>query len=1050
MRQAILRFVVLLFPLLTLTVLVAWYVYNEDIQQLESRIRENEQNFHLSTVKLTELHFAPVIDDLRYLTEKVTEVVSSEQLTTEQVQTLSDTFIRMANTRPYYDQIRLIDDHGLEQVRVDITDGIPSLAAAGELQDKGQRPYVQESLSVPPGSVYISQFDLNTEHGQIETPMIPTLRFISHFKLGNKSWLVVLNYLGDNYLNQIKNHHNWNHNENWLVNNRGEWLIGPNQESSWQFMFPDQEKTVPEFSEVYPELWQAIASHPNGQVTQGDYLYTYTHNFSELRTTNLSFTGPIHGADLPWTIISRVNLTAGTWALTMSREGIVKLLLFSFLSMCLLAGSILLARHYYRMLRDEKQLKLEIEDTVLKYKTVLRNVPDGLVSVSQDLIINTINKSAGAILNIQPHKAVGKPLLSLIHGHKNREAISRLVVQAHENQANPSPKQVKARLKFNDLRDRHIECTATETTYSTSSELLLNFRDVTYWINREEKLKSMSRALEQSNDSIVITNHRGIIEYVNRAFEKFTGIKSKDILGSQSTSLLKRTLGEDANVRELQAQLKEGQTVRRVVTRTQADDSVLYEEKTISPIRNSRGRISHYISTGKDITERVLFESKLHKLAHYDLLTELPNRMMLQQLLEQTVQDSRSTGSRFALMTMDLDHFKQVNDSLGHDVGDKVLLAVAQRIQHTLRAGDILARLDGDEFAIVVKHGVEPDNLVSMANRLIRRTNEPLCIDSKELFISASMGGSLFPDDCDDVDTLFKNADIALYRAKDGSRNQFCFFTPQMGAESIKMMRLESELRKTIGTEQYELYYQPKVNTATRQICGIEALLRWKDAEGRIQPPYEIIPILEHSGMIIEVGEHQIMAACRQLKQWQQQQYPLNFALNISARQLLNSNLVETVRQAIEETGCDPRHLELEITESVIMTDVTTALDKLRQLEGLGVKIAIDDFGTGYSSLAYLSRFPVHILKVDREFVKDLPWNKDNITITRSIVELAHNLGMSVVAEGVETMAQAQFLASLGVEEFQGFYFGHPVPIAEFVRLYLHAPHPLHVTEKAF
>ncbi len=327
-----------------------------------------------------------------------------------------------------------------------------------------------------------------------------------------------------------------------------------------------------------------------------------------------------------------------------------------------------------------------------------------------------------------------------------------------------------------------------------------------------------------------------------------------------------------------------------------------------------------------------------------------------------------------------------------------------------------------------------------MANRIIKHISEPLCIDNKELFITASMGVSIFPDDSNDIETLLKNADIALYRAKEESRNKFCFFTQQMGLDSIKRIQLESELRKSIGTQRYQFYYQPKVNAITHDICGIEALLRWEDENGQIQPPLDIIPILEHSGLIIEAGEYLIQRACRQLKKWQQENHLLHFALNISARQLLYSNIVETVSKAIEETGCDPQYLELEITESVIMADVKTALNKLMGLEALGVKIAIDDFGTGYSSLAYLSRFPIHILKVDREFVKDLPKNKDNITITRSIVELAHNLDMVVVAEGVETEAQEQFLASIGVEEFQGFYFGAPMPLEEFERQYLTAP----------
>lgn len=1049
MKLAFLRFLALLFPLLSITAAAAFYIYYGDVIQLEQRIQERERSVHQSTLHITRLHFAPIIDDLRYLTQKANELNINPHTTVQQKDILADTFKRMTQTRAYYDQIRLINNRGIEEIRINMKNDQAYRVAENKLQDKSHRPYVQESLKISPGAFYTSQFDLNIENGQVEVPAKPTLRFVSHFKINGQSWLISLNYLGRDYLAELNNQYNWNSGQNWLINNNGHWLLGPTSDSAWQFM-PSQEKIQnQDFFQAYPKLWEQINESKNGQILQGEYLYTFTRFFSgDKFLGDELFTLPFDGTDLPWTIISRVNMNEAIIELAFSQQRIVKFTIFSILIMTLVAGCIVLAWHLLQMLRHEKSLKQDIEDVALKYSTVLKHVPDGVITVSQDMTINTINKAAGHILNINEESATGKNLLKLINGQKNREQIKQLVQKVHENKADNNNRPVKTRIQLSNLKTRHIEFIATETIYSSSSELLLNFRDVTYWIEREEKLKSMSRALEQSNDSIIITNHRGIIEYVNQAFEKFTGVKSKDILGAQSSTLLKQTLDDEAEVRKVQEQLKDGRTIQRVLARKQEDNNILYEEKTIAPIRNSRGMISHYISTGKDITERVLFESKLHKLAHYDLLTELPNRTLLQQFLENAIEQAKREFNSIALITIDLDHFKKINDSLSHDIGDKVLLAISKRIHSSLRGGDLLARLGGDEFAIIIKHGVEPENLVNMANRIIRHISEPLCIDNNELFITASMGISLFPDDSDNVETLFKNADIALYRAKEESRNKFCFFTQQMGQDSIKRMQLESELRKTIGTDRYQFYYQPKVNAITHDICGIEALLRWEDESGNIQSPLDIIPILEHSGLIIEAGEYLIYRACNQLKKWQKKNYQLHFALNISARQLLNSNIVETVSQAIEDTGCDPQYLELEITESVIMADVTTALDKLMGLEALGVKIAIDDFGTGYSSLAYLSRFPVHILKVDREFVKDLPKNKDNITITRSIVELAHNLNMEVVAEGVETEAQEQFLASIGVEEFQGFYFGPPMPLEEFERQYLSTPDTFLVNEQ--
>lgn len=1040
MKVAFLRFLTLLFPLLSITAAASFYIYHEDVLQLEQRIMERERNLHQASMHITRLHFAPIIDDLHYLTRKAKELSRSTRSLAEQTDTLANTFMRLANSRSYYDQIRLINANGIEIIRVNFNEGQAFLTPKEKLQDKSHRPYVQHALEIKTGSFYTSQFDLNIEDGLVESPAKPMLRFISHIKINDQSWLISLNYLGKDYLNEINKQYGWNNGQNWLINNKGQWLLGPEKGRAWQFMTsPDPQSE--DFYQAHSQLWQQIEKSENGQIKDGDYLYTFTRFFSGVHFSGDElFTLPFDGTDLPWTIISRINMREAILELAFTEQHIIKFSIFTLLIMSLVAGCIVLARHLSVMLRDEKKLKQHIEKVALRYSTVLKHAPDGLIIVNEDMTINSINKAAGQILNINEDTAKGNSLIALIKGEKTRGQFQALIHTVYEKRGRISNYPIKACIQLTNLKTRHIEVIASETFHDSSSEILLNIRDVTYWIEREEKLKSMSRALEQSDDSILITNHRGIIEYVNHSFEKATGIRSEDIIGAQSTNLLKSSVENDEEVHRIQQQLQEGRTIHRVIARRHNDDSIIYEEKTISPIRNSRGKISHYISTSKDITERVLFESKLHKLAHYDLLTGLPNRTLLQQHLENAIADASQNSTCVALLTIDLDQFKQINDSLGHDTGDKVLLTLSQRINSSLRNKDTLARLGGDEFAIIIKNCTGPDDIVTMAKRLISHISEPIAIDNKELYITASMGISIYPDDSDKVEILFKNADIALYRAKEDPHNKFCFFTQQMGLDSIKRMQLESDLRKTIGTGRYQFYYQPKVNAITHDLCGVEALLRWENEKGEIQSPMDIIPLLEHSGLIIDVGEYLINRACEQLVEWQKKNYDLHFALNISARQLLNSNIVDTIHKAITDTGCDPRFLELEITESVIMSDVKVALDRLMQLKALGVKIAIDDFGTGYSSLAYLSRFPIHILKVDREFVKDLPRDKDNIAITRSIVELAHNLDMTVVAEGVETEAQEKFLASLGVEEFQGYYFGRPIPRSEFEHHYLGTP----------
>lgn len=719
-----------------------------------------------------------------------------------------------------------------------------------------------------------------------------------------------------------------------------------------------------------------------------------------------------------------------------SQEKLEKFTLFSLISFGFLLGCLVLAWHLHKMLRHEKRLKAELHDMVKKFSHVLKYAPDGMILLKQDNTVLNINQSACQILNISEQQASHQEITTLVSDPVASNKLTELLSQVHGKMSQGDNLPVSQQITINTTPVQHLEIIASETAYNEGNEILLNIRDVTAWVEREEKLKSLSRALEQSDDSIIITNEKGIIEYVNHSFEKYNELDANELIGSDAAHLILTALQNPAELTKLQQQLVKGQTVNRIISHRKKDNSLVYMEKRISPIRNNLGKISHYITTGKDITDRVLFESKLKQLAHFDILTQLPNRLMLQQQIDHLLQQSPCPV--IGLLTLNLDRFKQINDSLGHDTGDQVLLAVSERLQAILRGNDMLARLGSDEFAILVVSDHRLPALEQLAERILRHLSEPMTLGSKEVVVGASIGITYSNSSHSTSETLLRQADIALYKAKDNKQQQqYRVYNRQMGANSIKRLEMEAQLRQSCGTERYQYYYQGRFDSRTRELCGVEALMRWIDDENHIQSPTEFIPILETTGLIIEVGEHLIQQACKQLRQWQLQGHWLHFALNISARQLLNSDIVSTVSKAIQSSQCDPSFLELEITESVVMSDVKLALNKLRQLNALGVRIAIDDFGTGYSSLAYLSRFPIQILKVDREFVRDLPLNKESVTITNAIVELAHNLNISVVAEGVETKGQADFLASIGVEEFQGFLYCKPLPLSDFETRFL-------------
>ncbi|WP_407072599.1 putative bifunctional diguanylate cyclase/phosphodiesterase [Photobacterium damselae] len=503
---------------------------------------------------------------------------------------------------------------------------------------------------------------------------------------------------------------------------------------------------------------------------------------------------------------------------------------------------------------------------------------------------------------------------------------------------------------------------------------------------------------------------------------------SYELVGTKAEILLEPYNTPDLELEQLHKKIQHGETIQYIVDYLNNNHNTIYEHKKISPIKNSNGDITHYVVITRNITEQIIAENKLKKLAHYDERTNLPNRIHLVNKIANYIQSSENPA---ILLDIDLDNFKTVNETLGMECGDEILLVIAQRLQIFAQSG-IIARVSGDEFVLFLTNLAVIPDFQRFCQQIHEYISQPIQIQHKSLSINISIGIARYPQDATTTDSLIKYANIALYEAKDRGRNRDCYFEMEMAERSTKRLELEMQLRESIGTDRYELFYQPKVDTCTHKLVGAEALLRWRDPYGKLASPIDVIPILELSGLIIPVGEQLITQACMTLKRWQDKGLQIHLALNLSAKQLQDSDIVETFERSIILTGCDPSLLQVELTESILMADVKLALDTLTRLQTLGIKIAIDDFGTGYSSLAYLHTFPIHILKVDHSFVKDLPFCADSITISKAIVELAHSLNLQVVAEGVEDKHQAAFLNSINVDELQGFYFGKPMPIQDF------------------
>lgn len=550
------------------------------------------------------------------------------------------------------------------------------------------------------------------------------------------------------------------------------------------------------------------------------------------------------------------------------------------------------------------------------------------------------------------------------------------------------------------------------------------------------EIRKFSKAIEQSPSSVLICDRKWQVEYANQKFSQLTGYDPEAIRGEHP-----ETLSQNTNALRERKQL--WQSIRLQVQRvgvwqgevnsSRKNGERFWEQLIVTPIKDNEGEVTGYLILGEDISIRKRYEQQLLRQANYDILTGLPNRMLALDRLKLALAQARRENSLVGVMFLDLDNFKHINDTLGHDAGDNLLVEAARRVSSSLRGTSTVARLGGDEFLVVLPGLADTEASVQVAQRILSKFQPPYILSGQEVFITTSIGIAIFPNDADNSGTLLQHADTAMYQAKNKGKSAYTLFRPEMTEVSHERLQMESLMRRALEQQEFELYFQPIVRTDTGQLAFAEALLRWNSPSLGMVMPDRFIPLAEETGLIIPIGEWVLKESCLAAMRWRKQTgTSIGIAVNVSPRQFRDPRFVSTVMQALEQSGLEPDQLELEITERLILDNTIETAGILRELDSSGIRLSVDDFGTGYSALSYVKSYPFDTLKIDKSFIQDIMKEQSDASLVKAIINMAHSLGLRVIAEGVEEEAQTHFLEKEGCDFSQGYFYSHPMPEPRF------------------
>jgi len=700
-----------------------------------------------------------------------------------------------------------------------------------------------------------------------------------------------------------------------------------------------------------------------------------------------------------------------------------------------------------------RPLRFAAESEMTRSNATLSFLVEAVINFDEQGTIESLNPAAEKMFGYKPSEILGRSIIELIPDAALHDRNSPLQCAKNTTEIGLNARRTTSGCN-KEKENFPIEVSISPHHLQGQWTYTAIIHDITEHNRMEASLLEQKEFVDNLVQNSVIPtfvispDHKVLLW--NRACEELTGIKAKTMLKNDEPwnalfGFKRPTLAEiilsgsfepypDYNAFGRSALIPEGLFAEQWYRNFNGSDRYLL--LNAAPIRNTTGELIAVVETLQDMTERKRYEEQLEYQVNHDQLTGLPNRNLLADRIRQTLLVAQRTHNQVAVIIIDLNQLKFINDNLGHDSGDEALKVIADRLTSCMRAGDTVARQGGDEFVIIISNATAADSAALVAEKIQKSLALPFSINEHELIITCSMGISVFPKDGKDAYTLMKNADVAMYRAKEMGRNNYQFFAEEMNARSLMRMAMEKHLRRALDRNELSLHYQPKVSLLSGHITGMEALLRWNSPELGMVSPASFIPLAEETGLIEQIGEWVLRTACAQNKDWQDTGLTaMTVAVNLSVRQFRQTNIADVISQILRDTGLDPRFLELEITESLILQNSDSVITILNEIKEMGISLTMDDFGTGYSSLSYLKRFPFDKIKIDQAFVRDITSNPNSAAIAKTVIAMAHGLHLKVIAEGVETEGQLQYLRDNNCDEIQGYFFSRPIPAGNFEEL---------------